>query len=193
MPKSACCLRCPQSRVTPLRISCKDSKVSTRQIIYFIKKTAFLILYLKILPCYNQYSWKRFLLKLWRSWYDYTWIFIHRLIDEWQESKIIRCLIKIQPLMRLDFIDLFYRFISSLYVVKDFNGVLCVTLKNRPISSSCMAPPRSRWARGQLFRRKPGMRNITQKLLTRYIFRSCISTGCKKVLLRNHKRVANLN
>ena len=29
--------------------------------------------------------------------------------------------------MRLDFIDLFYRFISSLYVVKDFNGVLCLT------------------------------------------------------------------
>lgn len=47
--------------------------------------------------------------------------------------------------------------------------------------------------RGQLFCRNPGMRNITQKLLTSYIFRSCTSSDWKNLLLRNlvysnHKR-----
>lgn len=107
-----------KSLVTPLRISCKD--VSTRQVIYFIKKILYLVIYLKILPCYSQYSWKRFPSKLWKS---YSWLHpkIHPETYWWVASKIIRCY-RGPTLNAFGF----YRFTSRcnslalIYITKDF-------------------------------------------------------------------------
>lgn len=157
----------------------------------------YLILYLKTLPCYREYSWKRFASKLWKS---YSWLHL-KIPPEtywWVTSKIIRCYRG--PTLNNAFG--FYRFTSRcnslalIYVTKDFEWSHSVWLwKIRQfLLHSCMGPSGLRnHTQSQLFRRNPGMRNITQKLLTRYIFRSCISAACKKVLLRNlvypnHKR-----
>ena len=81
----------------------------------------YLILYLKILPCYRQYSWKRFASKLWKS---YSWLHlkIHPEMYWWVTSEIIRCYRG--PTLNNAFG--FYRFTSRcnslalVYVTKDF-------------------------------------------------------------------------
>lgn len=96
----------------------------------------------------------------------------------------------------------FYRFTSRcnslalIYITKDFEWSPLSDFEKSVNFSFIHAwhPPACvNHTQGQLFRGNPGMRNINQKLLTRYIFRSCISAACKKVLLRNlvypnHKR-----
>lgn len=100
--------------------------------------------------------------------------------------------------MRLDFIDLLPDAIlqPQFMLQKILKGVTLSDFEKSVNFSFIHAwdPPACvNHTQSQLFRRNPGMRNITQKLLTRYIFRSCISAACKKVLLRNlvypnHKR-----
>lgn len=96
----------------------------------------------------------------------------------------------------------FYRFTSRcnslalIYITKDFEWSPLSDFEKSVNFSFIHAwhPPACvNHTQGQLVRGNPGMRNINQKLLTRYIFRSCISAACKKVLLRNlvypnHKR-----
>lgn len=99
----------------------------------------YLILYLKILPCYRQYSWKRFASKLWKS---YSWLHlkIHPETYWWVTSKIIRCYRG--PTLNNAFG--FYRFTSrcnslALICYKRFwMESLCLTLKNPSISPSLM-------------------------------------------------------
>lgn len=98
----------------------------------------YLILYLKILQCYRQYSWKRFASKLWKS---YSWL---RLKTHPLTSKIIRCYRG--PTLNNAFG--FYRFTSRcnslalVYVTKDFERSDSVWLwKIRQfLLHSCMGP-----------------------------------------------------
>lgn len=132
-------------------------------------------------------------------WKSYSWLHlkIHPETYWWVASKIIRCY-RGPTLNAFGF----YWFTSRcnslalIYITKDFEWSPLSDFEKSVNFSFIHAwhPPACvNHTQDQLFRRNPGMRNITQKLLTGYIFRSCISAACKKVLLRNfvypnHKR-----